>query len=113
MTSLPDYLAARDQQRLNAANRALATLRPYERRLIREAAVMGYVLGQQDGLIRGRSGNGYDDNEAYPKDAAILTDVVQHCITTGDLYPYIAEASEGRRRRVTRKRMWPGEAGAA
>jgi hypothetical protein len=118
MTTLPDgladYLAARDQQRLNAANRALSTLRPYERRLVCEAAVMGYVLGRQDGLVKARQGGSIlDDADGFPHDSEILTSVVQHCISTDDLYPHIAEASEGRRRRVTRKRMWPLRSDAA
>jgi hypothetical protein len=107
MDALAGYLANRAQRRRDAVDRALATLRPYERRLVREAAVMGYVLGRQDGVIRGRAGK--DASGDYPRDAAILADVIAHCITTDDLYPYLAAASDGRRRRVTKARQWPGE----
>lgn len=79
---------------------ALTTLTRYERRLVREAAVMGYVLGRQDGQLR---------VEPFPKDSTILHDVIEHCDTLAHLYPYLAAACDGRRRRVTRARLWPGE----
>jgi hypothetical protein len=110
---LVDYLAARDQQRAARCDTALRTLRPYERRIVREAAVMGYVLGRQDGLLRGRPGTGLDDTEGFPGDSTILQEVLQHCDSTSDLYPYLAAAAGGRRRRVTPARMWPGEEVAA
>ncbi|MEU8158138.1 hypothetical protein AB0B94_31170 [Micromonospora sp. NPDC048986] len=102
-TELPDglleYFAARERQRAETINKALATLSPYERRLVREAAVMGYVRGAMAGKHR----------EDVPGDGAILAEVLGACITMGDLYPYLAAASEGCRRRVTKSRRWPGE----
>lgn len=93
------------RQRAARALRALRTLKPYERELIREAAVMGYVLGRQIGEIRGRQGaSALDSRKDYPSDAAVLQNVIEHCDSTGDLYPYLADAAAGRRRRVTRKR---------
>ncbi len=46
------YFAIRERQRANAINRAFATLRPYERRLVVEAAVMAYVRGTMNGRAR-------------------------------------------------------------
>lgn len=102
------YLAERDQQRLTAINRALATLKPYERRLVREAAVMGYVRGAIAGRSRATLGEPRDGD--IPKsDSVMLAEVIGACISMDDLYPYLAEASRGRRRRITRARRWPGE----
>lgn len=39
------YLAARDQQRVDRFDRLMGSLSERERRLVREAAVMGYVQG--------------------------------------------------------------------
>lgn len=39
------YVAARDQERAERVDRALAALTGRERALVREAAVMGYVQG--------------------------------------------------------------------
>jgi hypothetical protein len=110
---LVDYLAAGDQKRAARCDTALRTLRPYERRIVREAAVMGYVLGRQDGLLQGGLGASLDDFGGYPDDFTILQEVLQHCDSTSDLYPYLAAAAGGRRRRVTQARMWPGEEVAA
>jgi hypothetical protein len=104
---LVQYFAARRQQRADAVNRALDTLRPYERRLVREAAVMGYVRGAMAGRSRATLGEPRDGD--VPPDAAILADVLAACISMSDIYPYIAEAADGRRRRITKSRRWPGE----
>lgn len=108
---LLDYFTTRQQQRDARADTAFATLRPYERRIVREAAVMAYVLGYQAGNLDGRNGNGgpLDDTRRIPGDFDIVRTVLRHCDSTGDLYPYLAEAAEGRRRRVTQARRWPGE----
>jgi hypothetical protein len=103
--SLRDYLAGRGSRRAEAVDRALATLRPFERRLVREAAVMGYVRGAMRG--RARATMGLPSDGDIGQDAATLFEVIDGCIGMSDLYPYLAAASEGRRRRVTR--MWPGE----
>lgn len=116
-TPLPDglaeYFAARQQQRDDRANTAWKLLRPYERRLVREAAVMGYVLGRRAGEVAARSASWRSTGQpedTFPGDFDIVRSVLQHCDSTHELYPYLAEACHGQRRRVTRKRMWPGEA---
>lgn len=98
---LVDYLAARDQQRADRADTAWRTLRPFERRLVREAAVMGFVLGDRAGLTR---------DDEFPRDMDIVRNVLEHCDSTSDKFPYLGAACSGRRRRITKARMWPGEA---
>lgn len=106
--ALVQYFAAREQQREQQVNLALATLRPYERRLVREAAVMGYVRGAIAGRCRATLGEPRDGD--VPTDADIVFDVVSACIKM-DGYSYLTDASYGKRRRVTKPRRWPGEAG--
>lgn len=105
---LVTYLASRDRQRTEAVNRALATLKPFERRILREAAVMGYVRGAMAGRSRATMGEPRDGD--VPADASIVHEVISCCASMGELYPYLAEATEGRRRRITAARRWPGEA---
>ncbi|MEV1013751.1 MULTISPECIES: hypothetical protein [unclassified Micromonospora] len=99
------YFEVRRQERADAVSRALSTLRPYERRLVREAAVMGYVRGTMAGRVDANMGR----DTQIPKDSAVLFEVVEACIAMDDLYPYLAEAADGRRRRITKSRRWPGE----
>lgn len=93
---LAEYLAVQDRKRREAVGRVLATLRPYERRLLREAAVMGYARGTL--LPAG---------DKVPPDSRVLFDVVDACIDYPDRFPFLADAARGRRRRVVR--LWPGE----
>ncbi|RZU76020.1 hypothetical protein EV384_4616 [Micromonospora kangleipakensis] len=69
------------------------TLRPFERRLVMEAAVMGLVRGH----LAGQCGA-----EVPRSDAAILHEVIDACIGFADRYPHLATASTGRRRRITK-----------
>jgi hypothetical protein len=102
---LASYFAERQRQRTEEVNRALATMRPYERRLVREAAVMGYVRGVMAGRSRATLGEPRDGD--VPSDPAILADVIGACIAMD--YPYLQAAAYGQRRRVTKARRWPGE----
>lgn len=83
MAELPDpliaYLATREQQRAAAVDATLACLTERERRLIREAAVMGYVRGRM-----------HPQGQDQPKDSAVLAEVVDACLAIPDLYPVIS-----------------------
>lgn len=75
---LLDYLAQREAARAQAVTDFLASLTERERRLMREAAVMGYVRGRM-----------HLDGEAHPKDGAVLNEVIDACLAFPDLYPVI------------------------
>lgn len=102
---LLDYFADRRQKRADAVQRALDTLTPFERRLVHEAAVMGYVRGAMAGRSRATLGEHRDGD--IPKDAAIIFAVVDACAAMSETYPYLAAASFGKRRRITKTRRWP------
>lgn len=69
--------AERDQ----ITDEAIAKLSPREQRLVREAAVMGYVLGRVSGL---RS------DDEHPKDTWVYRYVVCGCAKNADRYPHVA-----------------------
>jgi hypothetical protein len=74
--ALVAYLVQRDAERAEAIRSFLASLTDRERALMREAAVMGYVQGRR-----------HPQDEAHPKDAAVLALVVDACLALPDLYP--------------------------
>lgn len=86
-TEIPEeivtYLAARDRERGQRIDEALAALTPRERQLVKEAAVMGYVRGK----LAPR-------DLQIPPDTAVLRDVVAACLAMPDLYPTIARGPE-------------------
>ncbi|MFD7995473.1 hypothetical protein [Streptomyces mexicanus] len=87
---LPDflvtYLAERQTQRATAVDSFLASLSNYERGLVHDAAVMGYVQG----LMRDRS-------DGVPKDSETMALVIDACLAMPDLYSAInAEFEEHR-----------------
>lgn len=73
------YFAKRQQQRAEAVEATLASLSERERRLIREAAVMGYARGRM-----------HPDGQDQPKDSAVLAEVIDACLAMPDLYPIIS-----------------------
>lgn len=77
--ALLSYLAQREQQRAAAVDATLAALTERERRLIREAAVMGYVQGRR-----------HSREQDHPKDDAVLALVVDACLAHPDLYPVLS-----------------------
>lgn len=87
-TELPDFLIAyfarRMRDRADAVNARLATFTDRERALIREAAVMGYVRGFNDGQTAPGFG------EKVPGDMQIVADVIDACLAAPDLYPTIS-----------------------
>lgn len=83
---LPDmlvsYLTVRNRQRAEAVARTLTAMTEREQRLVREAAVMGYVRGALFGQAHNR-------NAGLPDDSAIVADVITACHSNADLYPVI------------------------
>lgn len=77
------YLTERDTQRGNAVADVLASLTERELLLVKEAAVMGYVRGKIS-----------LSKEKVPRDSAILTEVVDACLASSDLYPVITSVTE-------------------
>ncbi len=111
MDVVAEVFAANAQRRADRVMVALSIWTRYERRLVKEAAVMGYVLGERAGRvsasgIRQQMGR---KEPPFPTDARIVQTVIEHCDSTDDKFPFIAAACAGRRRRVTRKQLWPGE----
>jgi hypothetical protein len=80
MTQLPAdylrYLAKRDADRATTTAETYAALTEREQRLVREAAVMGYVQGTRHPV-----------GEKHPKDSWVTQLVVQECLAFPDLYP--------------------------
>jgi hypothetical protein len=73
------YFANREQQRHEQVAAALEARTSAERTLMKEAAVMGYVLGTRASR-----------DEEIPLDAVILQGVVAACLNSPDLYPAIS-----------------------
>lgn len=71
--SLVRYLAARDAQHVKDVEDVLANLTARERRLVQDAAVMGYVRGKMS-----------TRDEPVPKDGAILGETVDACLAHRD-----------------------------
>lgn len=80
-SALTDYFARRQQERQAQVQRMWSLLKPRDQRLVREAAVMGYVLGERFGL-----GRTVRDND-FPTDSDIVAQVLLACEGQGDLYP--------------------------
>jgi hypothetical protein len=79
------YFAERERQRAEEVARALSRLTAREGRLVREAAVMGYVRGVMAGKV---------GNDKIPGDLDILAHVVNCCLWMPDLYPVISGEQE-------------------
>ncbi|MFD9950819.1 hypothetical protein ACFWYW_58665 [Nonomuraea sp. NPDC059023] len=89
MAEIPEeivrYIAGRDAYRDGRVNRALDAMTGREHKLVREAAVMGYVQG----IGAARAGE-----LDIPMDAEIVWRVIAGCQTFGDLYPTISALPE-------------------
>lgn len=79
LEQLVGYFEIRAKQRAEARERLAVGFTERELRLIREAAVMGYVQGVQSGPHRDR----------IPPDSQILIEVLDACLVHSDLYPTI------------------------
>lgn len=84
------YLEAQDRYHLAEVGRRWDAMTLREKRLVREAAVMGYVQG-----VRSVPGS---HKEPIPPDASIVTRVIDACLGMSDLYPFMSKL--GRRRRA-------------
>lgn len=108
MAALAEMFAANRRHRGDRAATAFRTLRRYERRIVKEAAAMAYVLGYQNGNLDGRTGSSGPANNGnpIPPDFEILQLVIEHCDSTSDNFPFLAAACDGRRRRVTKTQLY-------
>lgn len=95
--ALGTYLAAREAERLADVEDTLRGMNPRERRLVQEAAVMGYVRGVQ----AGRSASVLRNEDAkIPPGSVTLVDVVDACLSMPDLYPTMSRVLRvGQKRR--------------
>lgn len=100
LAMLARYLTVRARQRSDEAELVLTGMTKREIRLVREAAVMGFVRGgmgvQHDG----------DGARVIPKDSAILVEVITACLGMVDLYP---EMTKRYRLGLRRQRTSPAE----
>lgn len=77
------YFAERQRQRAEQVVAVVGAMNPREQRLVREAAVMGYVRGTMAGRVDGREGR----ETVIPHDRDVLALVVSCCLSMPDLYP--------------------------
>jgi len=73
------YLVCQDTARRRRAAEVFNALSDRERRLVKEAAVMGYVQGRM-----------HPDGAEHPKDAEVVFLVIDGCLSNPDLYPTLA-----------------------
>lgn len=83
--ALITYLADRETARADRVQDFLDDLTSYERDLVHDASVMGYVQG----LMRDRS-------EGIPKDRQTMALVIDACFAHADLYPTVNAEHEER-----------------
>lgn len=84
LSLLSGYLDRRAKQRAKAVEMLAGAFTERELRLIREAAVMGYVQGATSGPHR----------TAIPPDTQILHEVIDGCLSHPDLYPTITGGTD-------------------
>lgn len=87
---LAAYFETRARQREQETDDRLAELTPRERSLVRDAAVMGYVLGRM-----------HPEDEPHPKDTPVMRAVVyaalrdeQYWVLRGAAHQYTEPAAE-------------------
>lgn len=85
MARLATYYQRRGEQRGERVKATLSAMTPREQALVREAAVMGYVRGQQAERAGARE---------TPPDVLILGEVIACCHDMADLYPTINALTE-------------------
>lgn len=77
------YLGARWDHEAARVKDTVAAMNPRERKLVREAAIMGFVRGAMAGRLAGSAGMSVD----IPDGTDILGEVVSACLSMPDLYP--------------------------
>jgi hypothetical protein len=82
--SIVAYLAEREQIRVDRMNATIHAMTQQEARLVMEAAVMAYVRGANFGRAGGK----------IPKDLAIVSEVIDACLSMPDLYPVMSSLTE-------------------
>lgn len=87
LDGLTDYFAARQQERDKRVVDKWTGLSRREQRLVREAAVMGYVQGYLDGKVQ----------KEHAKDTAIVRMVLEAVDHFADLYPFLAALPKRKR----------------
>lgn len=100
---LLDYFEARERDHLHRVEMVLQGMNPRERKLVREAAVMGYVRGEMQGRISAGGGGIRAAGRDYPGDRAVLIDVIGACLSMADLYPTITRLERVGERRTQRE----------
>ncbi|KIZ16877.1 hypothetical protein [Streptomyces natalensis] len=80
---LADYLEQRAVHRTDAVNVVLASFTDWEKALVHDAAVMGYVQGMR-----------HPQGEPIAKDRQTIAHVIDACLAFPDLYPAISTAAE-------------------
>lgn len=90
---LARYLAGRDAARDRHVVNAWNSLSLRERRLVKEAAVMGYVRGVQDHGPYGAK---------IPPDSQVIYAVIAYCQSNSSRFPFIGNLTRRRKTRQTR-----------
>lgn len=83
LAALAPVLAEKVRSRRDHAAATFGALTEREQRLVREAAVMGYVNGVAFGPYR----------DHIPPDGEIVIEVIQCCRSNHDLYPLLGSES--------------------
>lgn len=89
MQGLARYFAERERQRADDVRVTWDALSPVQQKLVREAAVMGYVRGSMAGEVAAHKGAFRTE---IPADTAIVAEVISACLSMDDLYPTIRRA---------------------
>jgi hypothetical protein len=93
---LARYLAARWDAEAVRVTATVGSMRPREQKLVREAAIMGFVRGAMAGRVAGQEGV----KPEIPDGREILAEVVSACLSMPDLYPAFDRMERLAQRRV-------------
>ena len=107
MTALPDglteYFLERQRERNREVEMTYAAMNPRERRLVREAAVMGYVRGVMAGESNAALRKPGDwSSTPIPRDSAIVHLVIDSTFSFPESYPFMNRMNATAHRRADR-----------